>query len=123
MPKQGREEWLQDVSESQRNIVFPDTVRNGGRFWRNLAHSKQRLTIGQIFGLGLMLLPCLGVVCGGVYWKLKNSTEGSILERLMPDFGAWITVLALFGATFMVLRWRVRQALLAAKNGNPSEKH
>ena len=116
------EEWLHDVRESQRNVVFPDTVRNGGRFWLNLVGSKRRLTLGQSIGLGLTLLPCLGVVCGGVYWKLKNSTEGSILERLMPDLGVWIILLVLFGAIFMVLRWRVRRALLAAKNGSPSPK-
>jgi hypothetical protein len=81
MPKQGREEWLRDVNESQRNVVFPDTVRNSSRFWRNLAAPKRRLTIGQIIGLGLVALPCLAVVCSGVYWKIKNSTsEGSLLE-------------------------------------------
>ena len=30
------ERWLQDIEARQRNYVFPDTVRNEARFWRNL---------------------------------------------------------------------------------------
>src|SRR5439155_1019781 len=30
-----REEWLQDIEARQRNVVFPDTVNNEARFWRN----------------------------------------------------------------------------------------
>jgi hypothetical protein len=31
-----REEWLRDVEARQHNVVFPDTVQNEARFWRNL---------------------------------------------------------------------------------------
>jgi len=31
-----REKWLQDIHARQRNFVFPDTVQNEGRFFRNL---------------------------------------------------------------------------------------
>ena len=33
-----RDEWLQDIEARQRNVVFPDTVQNEARFWRNLGN-------------------------------------------------------------------------------------
>jgi len=37
--------WLEDVRARQRNVVFPDTVQNEVRFWRNLITGKQRMTV------------------------------------------------------------------------------
>jgi len=42
-----REEWLRDIEKRQRNVVFPDTVNNEARFWRNIIEGKQRLTVVQ----------------------------------------------------------------------------
>jgi hypothetical protein len=39
-----REEWLQDIEARQRNVVFPDTVNNEARFWRNIIEGKQKLS-------------------------------------------------------------------------------
>ena len=52
--RQSREEWMGDISERQRNIVFPDTVRNAGGFWRGI--QTQRLNSFQWFGMALLLL-------------------------------------------------------------------
>jgi len=43
-----REQWLRDIEERQRNVVFPDTVQNEARFWRNLQDSPRKAltTIG-----------------------------------------------------------------------------
>ena len=49
-------EWLQDAKARQRNVVFPDTVQNETRFWRNLG--KQPFTTNT--KIGLALLTCLG---------------------------------------------------------------
>ena len=38
-----RKEWLKDVNERQRNLVFPDTLRNEMRFWRNLGSGAEDL--------------------------------------------------------------------------------
>jgi len=46
-----REEWLRDVNERQRNVVFPDTLKNETRGWRNLIESKQPLSLIQQAGL------------------------------------------------------------------------
>jgi hypothetical protein len=48
---QSREEWLHDIEERQRNIVFPDTLNNETRGWRNLIGSKQPPTLIQQLGL------------------------------------------------------------------------
>jgi|SRR5215469_6744891 len=44
-----RVEWMRDVAENQRNIVFPDTTRNLGGFWRGM--DRQRLNTAQWFGV------------------------------------------------------------------------
>jgi hypothetical protein len=44
-----RDEWLQDIEARQRNVVFPDTVQNEARFWRNVG--KQPFTTSTKVGL------------------------------------------------------------------------
>jgi hypothetical protein len=43
-PRVKREEWLQDIEARQRNVVFPDTVNNEARFWRNIIEGKKKLS-------------------------------------------------------------------------------
>jgi hypothetical protein len=40
-------EWERDVVNRQRNIVFPDTNLNEGRFYRNIASGKAVFSVGQ----------------------------------------------------------------------------
>jgi|SRR5579859_1342303 len=49
-------EWERDVINRQRNIVFPDTVLNEGRFYRNLTSGKAVFSVGQ---KTCLLLLCL----------------------------------------------------------------
>ena len=48
-------EWERDVINRQRNIVFPDTVLNEGRFYRNIASGKAVFSRGQKISLLLIL--------------------------------------------------------------------
>src|SRR3979409_756795 len=41
------QEWERDVLNRQRNIVFPDTNLNEGRFYRNIASGKAVFSRGQ----------------------------------------------------------------------------
>ena len=41
------QQWERDVINRQRNIVFPDTVMNQGRYYRNIASGKAVFTLGQ----------------------------------------------------------------------------
>ena len=48
-------DWERDVINRQRNIVFPDTNLNEGRFYRNLASGKAVFSRGQKAGLLLVV--------------------------------------------------------------------
>lgn len=48
-------DWERDVLNRQRNIVFPDTNLNEGRFYRNIASGKAVFSRGQKISLLLIL--------------------------------------------------------------------
>lgn len=49
-------QWERDVVNRQRNIVFPDTNLNAGRFYRNIASGKAVFSVGQkVFLLVIVL--------------------------------------------------------------------
>ncbi|PYX50566.1 MAG: hypothetical protein DMG79_05525 [Acidobacteria bacterium] len=56
---------MKDVRDRQRNVVFPDTVRNEASGWRGLITSKAPLTTIRAIGIALMFL-----AMGGVYWEM-----------------------------------------------------
>ena len=49
-------EWERDVINRQRNIVFPDTNLNEGRFYRNIASGKAVFSRGQKVSLLVIVL-------------------------------------------------------------------
>jgi hypothetical protein len=49
------QDWERDVLNRQRNIVFPDTNLNEGRFYRNIASGKAVFSVGQKVSLLLVL--------------------------------------------------------------------
>lgn len=49
-------DWERDVISRQRNIVFPDTVLNEGRFYRNIVYGKAVRTLGQRLSLLFILV-------------------------------------------------------------------
>ena len=93
--KRERDQWLQDVEARQRNLVFPNTVQNEARFWRNL--SKQPFATSTKVGLGILGISVYGFLIAilvaafqaGVGWRLA---VGMILF-CVPLFGAiaWAT--------------------------------
>ena len=48
-------DWERDVINRQRNIVFPDTNLNEGRFYRNLASGRAVFSVGQKVSLLLIV--------------------------------------------------------------------
>jgi hypothetical protein len=55
------QEWERDVINRQRNIVFPDTMLNEGRFYRNIVYTKAVYTLGQRIALLVIVLWCVSV--------------------------------------------------------------
>jgi hypothetical protein len=113
--RKNREEWEQDLSARQQNVVFPDTVRNEGNLWRNLMSGKQKLTLVQCVGVALMYLALIAILWGYAAIKFRSGTSGPLLERLLATASDFVIPLGLLGVFFLVLRWRVRRALLSGK--------
>ena len=58
----GDDTWRLEAIARQRNFVFPDTVINGGEFYRNLVRPRAKLNVVQRAGaavLGSFLLSTL----------------------------------------------------------------
>ena len=97
MNKGQREQWQADIQARQRNIVFPDTVQNEARFWRNIISGEQRLTPVQAVGLAVMLF-----MIAVPLWALIKWMRYSVV--------AWLVVALCVGAV-LFLRWRAVKAL------------
>ena len=115
-----REEWQQDVSARQRNVVFPDTVQNEARLWRNLIGGKEKLTTVQAVGIALIFLLLVAIFWESAAPRFRSGTSGSLFERLVGTLAGWVIPLGVFGVFFLLLRWRVRRALLPGKHPDRS---
>jgi hypothetical protein len=76
----GLQEWEQDVRYRQRNIVFPDTMLNAGRFYRNIASGRAVFSAGQRICLFLIVvfyvLYCSVWLAGCIDQFLVNKSIG-----------------------------------------------
>jgi hypothetical protein len=61
-------DWERDVINRQRNIVFPDTNLNEGRFYRNIASGKAVFSWGQKVAL-LVITLYVTIIRLGVWRK------------------------------------------------------
>lgn len=59
-------EWERDVLNRQRNIVFPDTNLNEGRFYRNIASGRAVFSVGQKVSLLIVPMYFLIILSAGV---------------------------------------------------------
>ena len=98
--KHNREEWIREVELSQRNTVFPDTVRNEVDFWRKLV-SGQRLSNVQAIGLWILAATVLAILF-------------LIAKDMVSHPRQSIVFIVLATLVFLVLRWRIRKALQEA---------
>ena len=99
-----QDEWLQDVEARQRSVVFPDTVQNEARFWRNL--SERPLTITTRIGLALLALLGWGLLVRLVF---AVGHEGVIWPFI-------VIMLLIWGPIFLAISWATRRALRNAQN-------
>jgi hypothetical protein len=96
-----RAQWMRDLENRQRNVVFPDTVQNEARFWRNLGSTSWKTSTK----IGLSLL---AVIVGGrlAFLAVEILREGfrSTLVALAILFLVWAPI-------FSGLAWAVRRNL------------
>jgi hypothetical protein len=124
MNKQPPHEFQRQIEMRQRNIVYPDTLRNEIRGWRNLIISKEPLSVLQVLAILLLYSSTLSLlfIMGYASFEQFHSTSGSFVNRIVTGFGPWVVVLAFIGAVFLLLRWRIRKALVGAHKRPPLAK-
>jgi hypothetical protein len=104
------QEWERDVINRQRNIVFPDTVLNEGRFYRNIASGKAVFTVGQRISL-------LGIAG---YFLFVSTVDfagrfGEFLAKDHSQFRGWV-----LWPSFYSLIWLIFWIFLAIKGLFPA---
>jgi hypothetical protein len=71
-------DWERDVINRQRNMVFPDTNLNEGRYYRNIASGEAIFSVGQKVSLLIILLFVMIVTS----WSLAQTIASVIAQ---PD--------------------------------------
>lgn len=107
---QKREQWLQDIEARQRNLVFPDTVQNEARMWRNLSQrpltttTKIGLAFLALLGWGFLVRVLFAMVKVGVIWPFA------------------LGMILLWGPIFGIIAWATRRALRNIHNNRPNQR-
>jgi predicted permease len=99
----GKDEWLRDVDARQRNVVFPDTVQNEGRFWRNIG--KAPLTTAGKVGLAILAVFVFGNIAFVVSLILRDEHGEQELGVIV------LLVLLIFGPIVGGIIWATRRTL------------
>lgn len=116
-----RDQWLSEVKARQRNIVFPDTVRNEGEFDRNLVNQPLRNN-WQKLGVVLVALLPLGFIAAmlaGLMSEAKNVSQTHPRLVGLGFFAGWlIATLGIIALLLVAVRAGVRRAeRLSARKG------
>jgi hypothetical protein len=97
MSRNKQRDWLRDVDAWQRNVVFPDTAENEGRFWRNIISGKQRLSLPQVVGILLIAVAVVAVLTslwprGSEVWWRKAIDGYAVFVTLTAALAIFIAV-------------------------------
>jgi hypothetical protein len=99
-----RQKWERDLLNRQRNIVFPDTVLNAGRFYRNMVSGQIPLNLVQKMGIlvitgAFVVTGCIGTA---LFLAFLLATQDT-LERCVAFIPIFITVSQMgFGIIVMI---------------------
>ena len=93
------EELLQDVDARQRNVVFPDTLNNETRFWRNVGNHPW--TPLSTVDLAILALGLGGFVVSVIVAAIQ---AGAGLKLALG-------MLLIWGPIFGAIAWATRRAL------------
>jgi hypothetical protein len=98
-------EWERDVINRQRNIVFPDTNLNEGRFYRNIASGKAVFSRGQKICLLVIVLFVTIMTSFGLAEAIASTMAQRDLEGKVAGFWGGLYLLAiLFSGYSLVLK-------------------
>ena len=99
----GLRKWHQDIESRQRNVVFPDTLYNEARLWRNLISDKRLWGIVPAVVIALFYSALIAVLytVALTQWRASN-VHGTLWERIIGAFGFWIILLAIASAILTI---------------------
>jgi hypothetical protein len=100
----GKDDWLRDINARQRNVVFPDTVQNEGRFWRNIWSGKQTPSFSQWVGILIMLAGVVGL--GIAIWPRG---DGIWWQKVINAYAAPAVLTVALGAFILIGNRRARR--------------
>jgi hypothetical protein len=89
-----QQKWERDIVNRQRNIVFPDTNLNEGRFCRNIAYGRAVFSRGQ--KLSLLIVPAYYLIIASVELASIISQNKEQPPDLANDFRIFLVVLGGF---------------------------
>jgi hypothetical protein len=104
------EEWARDIEARQRNVVFPDTVQNEARFWRNAGDKSW--TPATKVGLGIL---AVGLGAFVVRAGIAFVEEGVALRMA-------VGMLLIWGPIFGAVAWATRRALRNSSHDSKRRK-
>ena len=109
MSKHGKNDWLRDIDSRQRNVVFPDTIQNEGRFWRNAWAGKDSLNPAQWVGV-VVLFVLFGGGLLSVLWNLWPEGQAPWWKKAIEGYGVYIAVIGAVGTFIAIGNRRARRA-------------
>jgi hypothetical protein len=93
-------DWERDVLNRQRNIVFPDTNLNQGRFYRNIASGKAIFSRGQ--KASLLLILAFFIVVNAVHFAGQISLVIARREHI-TGWIVWPSIISFIWLLFWIL--------------------
>jgi hypothetical protein len=110
-----RDDWMRNVAETQRNLVFPDTTRNMGGFWRGI--HKQKLNLAQSVGFLVLFVFYLALFVGLVVenWPLGSAP---FWQKVFSGYGPYFLLSLPLILFFLLMHWRIRRSNSHSKPRN-----
>jgi hypothetical protein len=108
MSKREDNDWLRDIDSRQRNEVFPDTVQNEGRLWRNLWSGRSPLNIAQWAGVVVLFLFFGGSVLF-ILRLLWPEGHGSWWKKTIDAYGIYVVAIGAVVTFIAIGNWRSRR--------------
>lgn len=105
-------DWERDVINRQRNIVFPDTNLNEGRFYRNIASGKAVFSVGQKISLLVIALYFLVFCSVALASAIGELVSGNRVQSAVTNLSTSILMLA----------WLLFWMFLAVRGLFPAER-
>jgi hypothetical protein len=98
----GMNQLLEDVRQRQRNFVFPDTVRNQGEFYRNLASGnyERRSWLRPLVAVYGILMLCEYLCVLAILYKDRSSLLGLVEIFAVVAVGCFVSFKIIVNAAF-----------------------